>query len=66
MRITSIGLIISLLSLTASNPFAQDPGEWRNVAEAVPLGTKVKVQTLDGNRVRGTLVRVDDRSLQLD
>jgi hypothetical protein len=65
MRITSLALIISLMSLTASNAFAQDRVEWRNVAEAVPLGTKVKVQTLDGKRVSGTLVRVDDRSLQV-
>ena len=65
MRITSLALIISLMSLTTSNAFAQDGVEWRNVAEAVPLGTKVKVQTLDGKRVSGTLVRVDDRSLQV-
>ena len=28
---------------------------------AIPLGTKVKIQTLDGKRVSGTLMRVDDR-----
>ncbi len=39
--------------------------EWRKVADAIPLGSKVKVQTLDGKRVSGTLVRVDDRSLQV-
>ena len=65
MRITSLALIISLLSVTASNAFAQETVEWRDVAEAIPLGTKVKVQTLDGKRVSGTLVRVDDRSLQV-
>jgi hypothetical protein len=65
MRITSLALIISLFSLTAANAFAQDTVEWRKVAEAVPLGTKVKVQTLEGKRVSGTLVRVDDRSLQV-
>ena len=65
MRITSLALIISLVSLAASNASAQGPVEWRSVAEAVPLGTKVKVQTLDGKRVSGTLVRVDDRSLQI-
>ena len=65
MRITSLALIISLFSLTAANAFAQDTVEWRKVAEAVPLGTKVKVQTLDGKRVNGTLVQVDDRSLHV-
>ncbi len=65
MRITSLALIISLFSVTASHAFAQETVEWRNVAEAIPLGTKVKVQTLDGKRVSGTLVRVDDRSLQV-
>ena len=65
MRITSVALIISLFSITASSAFAQDTVEWRDVAGAIPLGTKVKVQTLDGKRVSGTLVRVDDRSLQV-
>jgi hypothetical protein len=45
--------------------FAQDTVLWRDVAEAIPLGTKVKVQTLDGDRVAGTLVRVDHGSLQI-
>jgi len=65
MRTTSLALIISLLSVTASNALAQETVEWRSVAEAIPLGTKVKVQLLDGQRVGGTLVRVDDRSLQV-
>ena len=65
MRITSLALIISLLSMTASNAFAQEPVEWRDVAEAIALGTKVKVQTFDSKRVSGTLVRVDDRSLHV-
>jgi len=65
MRITSLALIISLFAVTASNAFAQETVEWRDVAEAIPLGTKVKVQTLDSKRLSGTLVRVDDRSLQV-
>jgi len=65
MRTTALALIISLLSLTPSLAFAQDSVVWRDVVEAIPLGTKVKVQTLDGDRVTGTLVRVDDRSLQI-
>ncbi len=65
MRVTSLALIISLFSVTASNAFVQDTVVWRDVAEAIPLGTKVKVQTLDGQRVAGTLVRVEERALQL-
>jgi hypothetical protein len=56
---------MSLFSLTPSLAFAQEAVVWRDVAEAIPLGTKVKVQTLDGNRMAGTLVRVDDGSLQI-
>ena len=65
MRITSLALIISLFSVTASNAFGQEPVVWRDVAEAIPLGTKVTVQTLDGKRVAGTLVRVEERALQV-
>ena len=65
MRITSLALIISLFAVTASNAFGQETVVWRNVAEAIPLGTKVKVQTLDGKRVAGTLVRIEERALQV-
>jgi hypothetical protein len=65
MRITSLALIISLFSVTASNAFGQETVVWRDVAEAIPLGTKVKVQTLDGKRVAGTLVRIEERALQV-
>ena len=65
MRITSLALIISLFALTTSNAFGQETVVWRDVAVAIPLGTKVKVQTLDGKRVAGTLVRVEERALQV-
>jgi hypothetical protein len=65
MRITSLALIISLFSFRPSLAFAQDAVVWRDVAEAIPLGTKVKVQTVDGSRIGGTLVRVDAGSLQV-
>ena len=29
------------------------------VAEAIPLGSKVKIQTLENKRISGTLMRVD-------
>ncbi|HEX6164646.1 MAG TPA: hypothetical protein VFZ31_14845 [Vicinamibacterales bacterium] len=44
---------------------AQEAQTWRKVAEAIPLGTKVSVQTLDGRKVKGTLMRVDDTSMQI-
>ena len=49
-----------MFTLTAGNAFAQEATTWRKVAEAIPLGSKVKIQTLDGKRVSGTLMRVDD------
>ena len=60
MRTIAIGLIVTLL--TATGGFAQEAQTWRKVAEAIPLGTKVSVQTLDGRKVKGTLIRVDDTS----
>ena len=62
MRVTVIAVIISLVTLT-SGTFAQEAQTWRNVAEAIPLGSKVSVQTLDGRKVKGTLMRVDDTSV---
>ena len=60
MRLTAIALIVSLFSLTAGNAFAQEGSIWRKVAETIPLGSKIKVQLIDGKRVGGTLMRVDD------
>ena len=65
MRTTALALVISLFSFSPSLASTQDAVVWRDVAEAIPLGTKVKVQTLVGDRIAGTLVRVDDRSLQI-
>ena len=64
MRITSIVVIMSLLLLT-TNAFAQEAATWRKVADAIALGTTVKVQRIDGSRVSGTLMRVDDTSVTL-
>ena len=58
MRSIAIALIVSLIM--ASNAFAQEASTWRKVAEAIPLGSKVKIQLTDGKRVGGTLMRVDD------
>ena len=63
MRLTAIALIVSFFTLNAGNAFAQEASSWRKVADAIPLGSKVKLQTLDGGRVNGTLMRVDDTSV---
>lgn len=61
MRVIATVLILSMLSIGASEALAQqsESSSWRQVAEAIPLGSKVKVQLTDGKRVSGTLMRVD-------
>ena|SRR5688572_8350409 len=61
MRSTAIALIVSLIM--TSTAFAQEASTWRKVAEAIPLGSKVKIQLTDGKRVGGTLMHVDDTGL---
>jgi hypothetical protein len=43
----------------------QEADAWRKVAESIPLGTKVKVQTFEGRRFAGTLMRVDSGQILL-
>jgi len=57
MRSIVIVVISSLLFSTSA--FAQEAEAWRKVAETIPLGSKVKVQTYEGKRISGTLMRVD-------
>ena len=64
MKTIAITLIVSLLGLSGS-AFCQEAGDWRRVAESVPLGSRVKVQTTDGQRFSGTLLRVDSTALSL-
>ena len=63
MRVTVFAVIISLVTFAAGSTYAQEAQTWRNVASAIPLGSKVSVQTLDGRKVKGTLMRVDDTSM---
>jgi hypothetical protein len=65
MRTTAIALLISLFTLSASNAFAQEAASWRKVAEAIPLGSKVKIQTFEGKRISGTLMRVEDTGVTI-
>ena len=43
--------------LKTSGP--SEAAAWRKVSEAIPIGSKVRVQTLEGRRISGTLMRVD-------
>jgi hypothetical protein len=66
MKIVAIALIASLFNLVSANAYAQQESEnWRRVAQAIPLGSKVKVRTLEGKRVSGTLMSVDTASLMV-
>jgi small nuclear ribonucleoprotein (snRNP)-like protein len=62
MKATAVVLIVSLFGL-AGSAFCQEAGDWQRVAESVPLGSRVKVQTTDGHRISGTLMRVDSTAL---
>ena len=44
---------------------AQERDAWQKVAAAIPLGSKVKLQTVEGKRVSGTLMRVDDQAISV-
>ena len=73
MRITALALVISLafgawdlgLGTWGTVLHAQEATSWRKVAEAVPLGSKVKIQTFEGKRVSGTLMRVDEAGVAI-
>ena len=74
MRSTALALVIALFF---SGPFSgvadaaqgtarqSEASAWREVAQTIPLGTKVKVQTVEGKRINGTLMRVDGDAIML-
>lgn len=75
MRLISFAVILSIL---ASGTVAAEPrrrtepqaqqneaSAWRQVAEAIPLGSKVKIQTLENQRISGVLMRVDGTSVMV-
>ena len=67
MRSIAFALIISLVTVHAGAVSARqnEAVAWRQVAEAIPLGSKVRIQTLDSKRVSGTLMRVDGASVMI-
>lgn len=56
MKVVTALLTVVLLAQSA---FAQEAVTWSEVAAAIPLGSRVRVNVLDGPRVTGTLMRVD-------
>ena len=66
MRTTALAIILTILAGSMSEVLAaqsQTPVEataWQQVAAAIPLGSRVKAQTVDGKRINGTLMRVGD------
>ena len=69
MKSIAMVLVVSLgtwglgLGAWGTTLHAQEAQLWRKVADAIPLGAKVKIQTIEGKRVSGTLMRVDDAAV---
>lgn len=62
MRLMAITLIFTLGTLGLQ---AQEGAAWRKVADGIPLGSKVKIQTLEGRRLSGILMQADDRAVMI-
>lgn len=61
MRTIALGLICSLFLMGPSDAFAgQEATAWHTVAAAIPLGSKVRIQTTTGDRMNATLMGVSN------
>jgi hypothetical protein len=66
MRAIALSLICSIILMGASNAFAaQEAAAWKSVAGAIPLGSKVKIQTANGDRFNATLMSVGSDSVMV-
>jgi hypothetical protein len=67
MRALAIILMTSIFTLGVADVHAQqdESAAWRQVAESLPLGSKVKIQTTEGRRLNGTLMRVDAAAIMV-
>ena len=65
MRRIVIAVIVSMLAFGSGPVWAQEAADWQKVAAATPLGIRVRVETIEGQRLSGTLVRVDSTALLL-
>ena len=66
MRTTALVIMVTILSgglseaLAAQSQAPVEAAAWRDVAHAIPLGSRVKAQTVEGRRITGTLMQVTD------
>ena len=63
MRTTALVIILTILAGGMSGVLAQsqipiEAAAWKDVAAAIPLGSRVKAHMADGKRISGTLMRV--------
>ena len=67
MRTIASIMVASILSVGVIDAAAQpdEAAAWHQVASSISLGSKVKVQTTEGRRFSGTLMRVDGSALML-
>jgi len=66
MRTIALVIMVTILSggmselLAAQSQAPVEAAAWRDVANAIPLGSRVKAQTVEGRRITGTLMQVTD------
>lgn len=53
------------LSAVAPQGAKVEADSWRKVAESIPLGSKVKIQTVGNKRISGVLMRVDGNAVMV-
>jgi hypothetical protein len=70
MKTIALGLICSMLLMGTTNVasaqgIANEAAAWRTVAATIPLGSKVKIQTANGDRFNATLMSVGSDSVMV-
>ncbi len=66
MRTIALVTMVTILSggmsdvLAAQSQAPVEAAAWKEVAGAIPLGSRVKAQTVEGRRISGTLMQVND------
>lgn len=67
MRSIALALVVAMLAFGATGASAQqsEATAWQQVADAIPLGSRVKIQMTNGKRLNGTLMRVDGNTVMI-
>ena len=60
---TMIPFVIVAMLVSATPIAAQETTMWKDVAGAIPLGSRVKAETRSGKHYSGTLMRVSDDAI---